>query len=44
MLAIEAPINFDENDKYWGLLIEEFIPPGLGMNNNPPYYQHLFEQ
>ena len=44
MQAMEGPINFGENDKYWGLLIEGFIPPGLGMNYNPPYYQQLFEQ
>ena len=44
MLAAEGPINFGENDKYWGLLIEGFIPPGMSMNYNPPYYQPLFEQ
>lgn len=44
MLAMEGPINFGENDKYWGLLIEGFIPPAMGMNYNPPYYQQFFEQ
>lgn len=44
MAAMEGPINFGENDKFWGLLIEGFKPPGLGMNYNHPYYIHLFEQ
>lgn len=43
MQAIEGPINFGENDKYWGLLIEGFIPPGMGMNYNPPYYIDFFD-
>jgi hypothetical protein len=43
MQAMEGPINFGENDKYWGLLIEGFIPPGMGMNYNHPYYQAFFE-
>ncbi len=43
MKRILGPINFGENDKYWGLLVEGFKPPGMGMNYNPPYYQALFE-
>ncbi len=43
MQAVEGPINFGENDKYWGLLIEGFKSPSLGMNYNPPYYQQFFE-
>ena len=43
MLAMDGPINFGENDKYWGLLVDGFKPPSLGMNYNPPYYMHLFE-
>jgi hypothetical protein len=43
MHAMDGPINFGENDKYWGLLIEGFKPPSLGMNYNPPYYRELFE-
>jgi hypothetical protein len=43
MQAMEGPINFGENDKFWGLLIEGFKPPSLGMNYNPPYYQDFFE-
>ena len=43
MKAMDGPINFGENDKFWGLLIDGFKPPSLGMNYNPPYYQKLFE-
>ena len=42
--AMDGPINFGENDKYWGLLVEGFVPPSMGMNYNPPYYQTLFEK
>lgn len=42
--AMEGPINFGENDKYWGLLVEGFVPPSMGMNYNPSYYQTLFEK
>lgn len=41
--AIDGPVNFGENDKYWGLLINGFTAPSYGMNYNPPYYQNLFE-
>jgi hypothetical protein len=40
---IEGPVNFGENDKFWGLLISGFTPPSYGMNYNPAYYQNLFE-
>jgi hypothetical protein len=43
MQAMDGPINFGENDVNWGLLVEGFIHPGLGMNYNPPYYKELFE-
>lgn len=43
MKAMDGPINFGENDKYWGLLVEGFKPPSMGMNYNPPYYQEIFE-
>jgi len=43
MKAMDAPINFGENDTYWGLLTEGFVQPGYGMPYNPPYYQELFE-
>jgi hypothetical protein len=43
MTAMDGPVNFGENDKFWGLLVEGFKPPSLGMNYNPPYYVRLFE-
>lgn len=43
MEAMEGPINFGENDKFWGLLIDGFKPPSLGMNYNFPYYQAFFD-
>lgn len=43
MEAMDGPINFGENDNYWGLLVEGFTASGWGMNYNPPYYKALFE-
>lgn len=43
MDAMDGPINFGENDKYWGLLVEGFESPSYGMNYNPPYYIDFFE-
>ena len=43
MGAMDGPVNFGENDSYWGLLVEGFTPPAFGMNYNPPYYKALFE-
>jgi hypothetical protein len=43
MLAMDGPINFGENDVNWGLLVEGFTHPGMGMNYNPPYYRDFFE-
>jgi len=43
MKAMDGPINFGENDNYWGLLVEGFTHPGIGMNYNPPYYKQFFE-
>lgn len=43
MEAMDGPINFGENDNFWGLLVNGFIHPAIGMNYNPPYYQELFE-
>jgi hypothetical protein len=42
MTAMEGPINFGENDRFWGLLVEGFRPASLGMNYNPRYYEKLF--
>jgi hypothetical protein len=43
MQAMDGPINFGENDINWGLLVEGFTHPGIGMNYNPPYYKEFFE-
>jgi hypothetical protein len=44
MQAMDGPINFGENDNFWGLLVEGFMPQSFGMNYNPPYYRPLFEE
>ncbi|WP_374163501.1 GNAT family N-acetyltransferase [Arcticibacter sp. MXS-1] len=43
MAGMDGPINFGENDTFWGLLVEGFTHPSYGMNYNPPYYRTLFE-
>jgi hypothetical protein len=43
MSAMDGPINFGENDMFWGLLINGFSSPSYGMNYNPPYYALHFE-
>ncbi len=43
MKAMDGPINFGENDTFWGLLVEGFTPPSYGMNYNPSYYQAFFD-
>lgn len=43
MEAMDAPVNFGENDNFWGLLIEGYTHPAYGMPYNFPYYQSLFE-
>lgn len=43
MEAMDGPINFGENDNFWGLLVDGFTPPSFGMNYNFPYYQSFFE-
>ena len=40
---VEAPVNFGERDKYWGLLVQGFDSPSYQENYNFPYYQSLFE-
>jgi hypothetical protein len=42
--AFRGPVNFGENDNYWGLLIENYDePPIYGMYYHPPYYRELLE-
>ncbi len=43
MDGMDGPINFGENDTFWGLLVEGFTHPSYGMNYNFPYYRELFE-
>ncbi|SMD17424.1 hypothetical protein SAMN04488101_12319 [Pedobacter nyackensis] len=42
MKAMDGPINFGENDSFWGLLVEGFTPPSYGMNYHHPYYHAFF--
>ncbi len=41
--AMDGPINFSENDNFWGLLVEGYMQPSYGMNYNFPYYKDQFE-
>ncbi|MDZ7715817.1 MAG: hypothetical protein U5J95_06345 [Balneolaceae bacterium] len=42
--AMRGPINFGENDTYWGLLVENHeAPPVYGMFYHQPYYKKLLE-
>ncbi len=43
MEAMDGPVNFGENDQYWGLLVEGFIQQSYGMNYHHPYYRKFFE-
>jgi hypothetical protein len=43
IIKIQAPINFGERDKYWGLLVDGFDPGSYQENYNPFYYKSLFE-
>ena len=44
MQAMDGPINFGENDTFWGLLAEGFTTaPSYGMNYNPEYYKVFFD-
>lgn len=40
----DAPINFGERDKFWGLMVQGFKNPSYQENYNPPYYQQFFER
>jgi len=43
--AMDGPINFGENDRYWGLITENFShPPYYRQNYNPPWYVGFFEE
>ncbi len=42
--AMDAPVNFGENDSNWGLLVDGFTHPAFGMPYNFPYYRKFFEE
>lgn len=44
MEAMDGPVNFGENDNFWGLLVEGFSQPAFGMQYNPSYYKEFFEK
>lgn len=44
MQAMDGPINFGENDVFWGLLVEGNGSSGWEMNYNPSYYKDFFEE
>ncbi|MGB8357722.1 MAG: hypothetical protein WCD55_03820 [Bacteroidales bacterium] len=44
MKAMEGPENFGERDRWWGLLVDGFLPPNYCMPYNPQYYRELFEK
>ena len=41
--AMDGPINFGTNEDHWGLLVEGFMPQGIGMPYNKKYYRGYFE-
>lgn len=43
MEAMDGPVNFGERDRWWGLLIDGFLPPNYGVFYHFPYYRQLFE-
>ncbi len=44
MEAMDGPINFGERDKFWGVMVEGFLPPVYGMHYAKPYYKDLLEE
>lgn len=43
MQAMDGPINFGENDMFWGLLIDGYMPQSYGMNYHHSYYKKFFD-
>ncbi len=41
--AMDGPINFGENNAWWGLVVDGYEPPLYRNNYNPPYYKQFFE-
>ncbi|MBM3420557.1 MAG: GNAT family N-acetyltransferase [Bacteroidetes bacterium] len=44
MEAMDGPVNFGENESNWGLLVEGFTHPGIGMPYHKKYYKAFFEE
>jgi len=45
MEAMDGPVNFGENDNFWGLLVEGFnFSPSFGMSYHKNYYRTFFEE
>ncbi|HRW84704.1 MAG TPA: hypothetical protein P5180_04670 [Bacteroidales bacterium] len=44
MEAMDGPVNFGENDNFWGLLTDGFMQQGYGMPYNMKYYREFFEE
>jgi hypothetical protein len=43
MEAMDGPVNFGENDNFWGLLVDGFMQQAFGMPYNKKYYREFFE-
>ncbi|MCT4614369.1 MAG: GNAT family N-acetyltransferase [Marinifilaceae bacterium] len=43
MEAMDGPINFSENDNFWGLLVDGYTQQAYGMPYNKKYYKEFFE-
>jgi GNAT superfamily N-acetyltransferase len=43
MEAMDGPVNLGERIRFWGLMVEGFVPPVYGLSYNPPYYRDLIE-
>ncbi|NUO01357.1 MAG: hypothetical protein HUU01_12160 [Saprospiraceae bacterium] len=41
---VDAPVNFGQRDRYWGLLVKGFVQAMYQENYNPPYYEAFFLQ
>ncbi len=44
MEAMDGPVNFGENDNFWGLLVDGFMHQSYGMPYNKRYYRDFFEE
>ncbi len=40
---VEAPVNYGERDKFWGLMVKGFQKPSYQENYNPAYYEEFFK-